>query len=68
MTPIINVEAFKCNKCGHVWLSRGYAEKMHNEEKMFFPIACAKCKSAYWDREQQQPQTKRKKRTSKNKK
>ena len=62
MTPIINVKAFKCNACGWLWISRKYLEDGKTK-----PIACAKCKSAYWDREQQ-PQTKRKKRTSKNKK
>jgi len=29
----------KCERCGHVWLPRQPQKK---------PIACAKCKSAYW--------------------
>ena len=40
--PRIKVEACKCNKCGHVWLPR---ESNPN------PIACAGCKSPYWDRQ-----------------
>ena len=31
--------AYKCNKCNHVWFSRG------NER----PLTCPKCKSARWD-------------------
>jgi transcription elongation factor Elf1 len=46
MTPLINVKAFKCLKCGHVWLSKKFMEDGKTK-----PIACAKCKSAYWDRE-----------------
>lgn len=33
--------AYKCNKCSHVWFSRG------NER----PLTCPKCKSARWDKE-----------------
>ena len=33
--------AYKCNKCGHVWFSRG-------DER---PLTCPKCKSARWDKE-----------------
>jgi hypothetical protein len=47
MTPIQNVKAFKCNKCGHIWLSKKYLEDGKTR-----PVACAKCKSPYWDREQ----------------
>jgi len=34
-------KAYKCNKCGHVWFSRG-------DER---PLTCPKCKSARWDKE-----------------
>jgi rubrerythrin len=33
--------AYKCNKCNHVWFSRG-------DER---PLTCPKCKSARWDKE-----------------
>ena len=46
MSPTINVKAFKCNACGHVWISRQYLKDGKTK-----PIACAKCKSAYWNRE-----------------
>jgi DNA-directed RNA polymerase subunit RPC12/RpoP len=46
MTPLINVKAFKCAKCGWIWLSRQYME-----DQKSLPIACAKCKSPYWNRE-----------------
>ena len=47
MTPILNVKAFKCNACGWVWISRQYLKDGKTK-----PIACAKCKSAYWNRPQ----------------
>jgi hypothetical protein len=37
---IIKVNACKCEKCGHVWLPH-----IRNSR----PIACAKCKSVYWN-------------------
>jgi ribosomal protein S27AE len=30
---------WKCNRCGHEWLSRDHDK----------PLRCAKCKTAYWD-------------------
>lgn len=45
--PIIkDVDIFKCTRCNYVWLSRQYLE-----DKKTKPIACARCKSVYWDRE-----------------
>jgi len=32
--------AYKCNKCAHVWFSRGHER----------PLICPKCKSARWDK------------------
>lgn len=40
---IIRVDAFKCEKCGHVWISQKF-------DKDNLPIACAKCKNPYWNR------------------
>jgi DNA-directed RNA polymerase subunit RPC12/RpoP len=39
---IVKVDAYKCERCGHIWLPR---EPNKNRK----PILCAKCKSAYWD-------------------
>ena len=36
--------AYKCNKCNHVWFSRG-------DER---PLTCPKCKTARWDKPQKQ--------------
>ena len=58
MSPVINVKAFKCNKCGWIWLSHQF---LRDGTK---PIACAKCKSAYYDR----PIDNNKKESKKNKK
>ena len=40
---LINIEAFECNRCGYKWISHKYT---HQDP----PVACAKCKSAYWNR------------------
>jgi hypothetical protein len=40
---IIKVDAFKCERCGHVWISRYYTRDNP-------PVACAKCKNPYWNR------------------
>ena len=57
MSPVISVKALKCNKCGYVWLSHQF---LRDGTK---PIACAKCKSAYYDRPipKQQQESKNKK-------
>ena len=39
--PTEMVEACRCTRCGHVWLP--------SPLKTGPPIACAKCKSPYWD-------------------
>ncbi|MBI2909436.1 MAG: hypothetical protein HYX92_17460 [Chloroflexi bacterium] len=36
----IEVEAFKCERCGHVWTPRGKGAE---------PRVCPKCKSPYWN-------------------
>lgn len=38
----VTVKACKCERCGHVWLPRKTMTKTK-------PVACAKCKSAYWN-------------------
>ncbi len=35
----VTVEAWKCERCGHVWMPRDEAK----------PKVCPKCKSPYWD-------------------
>lgn len=40
---LIKTEAFKCDRCGHIWISEKFTHKQP-------PIACSKCKSAYWNR------------------
>jgi predicted Zn-ribbon and HTH transcriptional regulator len=42
--PLIKMEGFQCNRCGYKWTSQIYTHKNP-------PIACSKCKSAYWNRE-----------------
>jgi predicted Zn-ribbon and HTH transcriptional regulator len=37
----IQVEAWKCERCEHVWVPRDMA---------VMPRVCPKCKSPYWDR------------------
>jgi len=52
---IVKVNAFKCERCGHIWLPKGLdSDKLSNLEK-YSPKVCPnpKCHSPYW-------QTKRK--------
>ena len=45
---IVKVNAFKCERCGHIWLPKGLdSEKLANLEK-YAPTACPKCHSPYW--------------------
>ncbi len=42
---IITTQVCKCDKCGHVWLPRdGLVDKTK------WPVSCAKCKNARWNR------------------
>ena len=43
---IIDIKAFQCNKCGHIWISQTEYYDAKNP-----PIACASCKSSYWNRD-----------------
>ena len=46
---IIQIKAYKCDVCGHVWISRNRQTKQP-------PIACAKCKSPYWNKSERNKQ------------
>jgi len=35
----LNLEGYKCERCGHEWVPLGKKE----------PIVCPKCKSPYWN-------------------
>lgn len=39
---LIKVDAFKCDKCNHIWISEIYTHKKP-------PFACGKCKSVKWN-------------------
>jgi predicted Zn-ribbon and HTH transcriptional regulator len=39
---IIKRDIFKCERCGYEWFSHKYTAENP-------PIACAKCKSPYWN-------------------
>jgi len=41
--PIVEVKAYKCSRCGHVWLPR-------KDWEGELPAVCPKCKSPYWNR------------------
>ncbi len=41
----VTVTAFKCERCGHVWLPK-------TERR---PTICPKCKSPYWDKPRIRP-------------
>ena len=41
----INIKAYQCERCGHMWVPR-------REEK---PRVCPKCKSPYWDKPRKKP-------------
>lgn len=37
----VQVEAYKCERCGHIWLPRNTEQE---------PRVCPSCKSPYWNR------------------
>ena len=41
--------SYKCDVCGHIWISR-------DRETKYLPIACAKCKSPYWNKSERAKQ------------
>jgi len=40
---IIQIQGFKCEVCGHIWIPR-------NKQSKQLPIVCAKCKSPNWNK------------------
>ena len=44
----IKIEAFKCERCGHIWLPRGIESKIDKLDDAE-PKVCPKCKSPYWN-------------------
>ena len=55
MTKTESAEVMECTceRCEHVW----FAQIVRNHGKLIclMPIACSKCKSAYWNRPRQTP-------------
>lgn len=41
----IQLEGYKCERCGHIWLPR----KQENGKEQLEPRVCPKCKSPYWN-------------------
>jgi len=37
----IKIDAYKCGRCGHIWVPRSYDDE---------PRVCPKCKSPYWNK------------------
>lgn len=54
----IKVNAFKCLRCGHEWIPRVELEQLKGEIKDK-PRICPNCKSAYWDRERKNKESKK---------
>ena len=45
--PKTKVDAWECNRCGHIWVGRrGVARDEYEGEK---PLLCPKCRTAYWN-------------------
>jgi hypothetical protein len=42
------IDAFKCDRCGHVWLPKELIGKLEELDK-HMPKVCPKCKSPYWN-------------------
>ena len=44
----IKLEAFKCERCEHIWLPRDIEKKTGKLDGLE-PKVCPKCKSPYWN-------------------
>jgi Zn-finger nucleic acid-binding protein len=44
----VKVDAFRCDRCGHVWLPKELLEKLDELDK-HLPKVCPKCKNPYWN-------------------
>ena len=42
-----NVNAFKCQRCGHEWIPRVNMAELEGQVKKE-PMICPKCKTPYW--------------------
>jgi len=52
-----------CERCGHVWIATP-RQNASGKWVNLKPVACAKCKSAYWDRPRLVEQVQSKKKRS----
>jgi len=50
--PEVEVSAYKCSRCGHIWMPRDISWR----EEGVKPAVCPKCKSPYWDRPKKKEQ------------
>jgi predicted Zn-ribbon and HTH transcriptional regulator len=44
VTAQINVKGWRCERCGHVWVSKAATVR---------PVTCPHCKSPYWNKPRQ---------------
>jgi hypothetical protein len=47
---LVAVWAYRCFRCGYIWLPRDYDVSHSNTLAREPPKACARCKSKYWNR------------------
>jgi len=43
----IEINAFECQRCGHIWIPRVNMEELKNKVKTE-PMICPACKTPYW--------------------
>ena len=43
----MEVNAFECQRCGHIWIPRVNMEQLKNKVKSE-PMICPACKTPYW--------------------
>lgn len=56
----INVNAFKCLRCGHKWIPRVSLEELEGKLKVESkPRICPSCKTPYWDRKRKNKENKK---------
>ena len=56
----IEIFAFQCLKCDHLWIPRVELSQLKNGVKEE-PIICPSCKSAYWNKQRKNKSKKAKK-------
>ncbi len=47
---LVAVWAYRCNRCGYIWLPKDYDASHSNTLARDPPKVCARCKSKYWNR------------------